>query len=79
MSNWPRPWDLVGIKEAAAELGITRSTLDARMRRDLDFPKPITVIGAQAVYDLLDLKAHHAEFEANRGERRSQARKRAVR
>jgi hypothetical protein len=75
-ADWPRPWDLVGIKEAAAELHMDRATLGMRRRRAIDFPDPVTVIGSLAVYDLQEIKTWNAEYEANRTRRYSEAAKR---
>ena len=72
-ADWPRPWDLVGIGEAAKELGIHRATLNARIMRSIDSPRPVTVIGKSPVFDLLELKEWNAEWERDRGGRASEA------
>lgn len=58
--------DLVGQKEIADELGISRSLLSMWLQRHDDFPEPVLTLSAGRFWLLSDIKAWDAKRETKK-------------
>lgn len=48
----------MGIGEAAADVGVSYALLRERRARDEDFPKPLAMIGACGIWDVLEVREY---------------------
>jgi hypothetical protein len=59
----PKPVRLAGTHEAAAILGISKSSVHDRARSDPDFPAPLARLACGTIWDADELKAYEKAYD----------------